>query len=214
LAEYNISEDGKQTIKFKNIGEAIEELGNDTMKWVAKCIRGEDHFAVNTESNNINDILGNTPKEINKKISEYLKLKYESNDDVDENVTSDYEDMTTGGFIDEHEEELKDLLEQADYRAQERGTESEMYGALWTELENSGLVFTDYDSPCEYIISENIIDVLYNPTEPNDNEKSLLNLEEPHYGWSGYSKEAFTEDYKLNHFLDTQIEELKGKSAT
>jgi hypothetical protein len=214
---------------FKDAQELVEELGNDTAKWVNKLVNGEDnieHYDVTADHHQVSDLVDSLEPDVLTRLGEFLQAEHP--DEAEE--IEDYDPSDAGSIMDLFRDTNdNDLQQAANWAVQDGlqiGAENEASEIYAKTLENNDyVVFLDdkgqpankmtYDSPCcfvvplkkfiEYVKSEGEEQAAYNLsdgwTEVFDDAK--IDIDQGRYGFDGYDDDAAQERFNdsVHEFL-------------
>lgn len=212
--EFEKVNDKGVVFKTTTISDVIDDYGNDVAKWIMGLLNGKDSLEI--YSTEVNDDLRETllrsltPEDL-RKVGEYLAREHES---FIEEYEIEYDVSSVSGILDLHREvddlDLENAFSSAAVTGEESGAEGEALRALKSALGNHEYLFfvnsdglskkvTNWDTDVEIIIShDQLLKTIQTDSEGLEYEGSEryffddngIDVNEPHYGWSGFDEDA------------------------
>ena len=223
--------------EWKNRAALIEDKGDNTAKWVASVLEGNEYSDYDRHPEAAKEMLGDLGSEITAKIGHVLlhEHKAELNDwlesenrDEDEPFNPSDEDDIISFAEHVGADDLLEALANAHTDGTQRGSENEMYEALESGLKDSGYQPKDpadtHDSPWYEVLDVStaleMADKGYTLEDIHDDRDygigGEIKVQQPHYGFSDYDKagaiESFNEgDFDLDKRYEATLEKPKAK---
>jgi hypothetical protein len=228
--DYDPQQGGWVTEKWKSVDDLVDSKGNDQAKWVAKQMSGDGDFQDYADHMGAGDVLQNMNSEQELMLQRYLEVTYpeEVRDWLEENVDEELSDNLARFINDVDPGDVQNNLQRAAEDAARHGAEHEMHEALVKALksfsledtgekiklptflnEKTGETGITWDSEVVAFLPIQAAAVLADRGEPfesynedNTRNEATIDVDQPHYGWSGWNEESFNET--LGEEFDTQ----------
>jgi hypothetical protein len=200
--------------EFRNQEDFAEECGNDVAEWCIRTFNGDsDYYPEDVYEDNIKDMFDYLDK---LKVEEYIKKEYPTAYDADEDEESEVEEA--GGayeFLKDNRDQVYDDCRNAAADGDRYGAEEEMskyYDSALKEIEilingdeideQAYIVGKKWDEPIhlgtDFSVIKKILcdtDLLY---ELENGVSFKFKVEQPYYGFSGFSKEGAKDSLENN----------------
>ena len=207
--------------KFKDIGELVEEYGNEDTKNTYSYLSGEDHYEVYAVADKyqMRDFIESLNPEDLKLLGKYLQKNYPDDaadiEDYDPSNANDVVEL----FESTDDEDLQSVGDQAYMNGLESGAEGEMSKAFHSAIDNNPyIVFVDskgnpiegsqWDTKCYSVIpihdlmnafkadnEESVASDIYRNGWREFFEDMKIDVSQPYYGWSGYDEKTGNERF-------------------
>ena len=208
--------------EFKNIGEMIDDYGNEDAKHAYKYLSGDDHYEVydaTADKYQMREFIRSLKPEDLKLVGKYLQKNYPDDAaDIEDYDPSNADDVVEL-FESTDDEDLQRVGDHAYMNGLITGAENEMSKSFHSAIDNNPyFVFVDsagnpvegsqWDTRCYSVIpihdlmnafkadnEENVGYEIYRNGWRESFEDMEIDLSQPHYGWSGYDEETGNERF-------------------
>ena len=223
--------------EYENVEEFAEERGNDTAKWAAGISSGKEDWDSDGSGFEASTVLDACKPTTIAEINEYIKFHHDAslqpwlkaNEETFPLDASKIEQFMT----DEGLDDVEDKLRSGWYSGEESGAQDEVIGAFKSALtdinrsttENGTVIVFDqanmWDSKvleilplaeAENMVKENPGDTDLWDSSDRYHENEILKVEQPYYGFSGFSEEACNERISEEFYIsDKERKERAGQ---
>ena len=211
--------------QFKNVTEAIEEIGTESAKNALSYMNEGDHYGSDyvDVSYHQSDLFKSLNPALSQKVLAYICAEA---DDEDVNI-EDY-DSAEDAYDELGNDIIEECLRHAAGNGETTGAENEASEAVWEAVKSAGFIFSSdgfktysdesmHDTPCMIMADIDDLVKFFIQGDPDgeiwDNlnifeevESLNFNIPEPYHGWHGYCDETAKESFE-NQLYDNGITE-------